>query len=556
MLLSLYVENIALIKKLNIDISEGFTVLTGETGGGKSIIIDSLSLLCGARGDKSLIRTGEDSATVEGLFSADVSKLGDDAEYADNDGNVTVYRRITADGRSVCRLGGRNVPVSKLKSFMDTMLNIHGQQDTQSLSDVTTHIGLLDSYAGNGKLLEEYEKKYGIYRDLVSETERLEKIGEDKLLRLDVLDFQINELENAAIRPGEETELENEKNVLANYEKIMTAVRSAVESLDGRESALSKIRKANDAISRIDTYLADAADYVKRLESCTYEISDIVSCLKDSVDTEYDSPDRRIDEIEDRLVLISRLKRKYRLDEEGLVKRLGELKTEKEELDLNDELLGEKKKELKNAESGLEKAAEELSASRKEAAKRLESEIEKNLASLDMPSVTFVTEFSRIPFAENGYDSAEFLISANKGEEPRPIARIASGGELSRIMLSVKSAFAEIDGVKTVVFDEIDTGISGKTSEKLGLSLKELNKKGIQVLCVTHSSQIACLADTHLRVSKAVDGDRTYTSVKKLDFEERVEEISRIIGGITVTDSVRQAARESLLQKNVKKCSD
>ncbi len=549
MLLNLYVENIALIKKLNIDISEGFTVLTGETGGGKSIIIDSLSLLCGGRGDKSLIRTGEDSATVEGVFSADVSALGDDAEYADEDGNVTVYRRISTDGRSVCRLGGRTVPVSKLKSFMDTMLNIHGQQDTQSLSDVSTHITLLDSYAGNNELFDSYSEIYALYRGLCSEVEKLEKISEDKLIRLDVIDFQIKELENASIKPGEEEKLESEKNVLANYEKIMNGVRTSSESLDGRESALSKIRKACDALSRIETYLDGAADYIKRLESCTYEISDIVSSLKGSVETEYDSPDKRIDEIEDRLVTISRLKRKYRLDEEGLVKRLEELKTEKEQLDLSDELLREKKEELKKTESLLEEAAEKLSFSRKEAAKKLEREIEKNLSFLDMPSVTFVTEFTRIPFAENGYDTAEFLISANKGEEPRPIARIASGGELSRIMLSVKSAFAEIDGVKTVIFDEIDTGISGKTSEKLGLQLKELNKKGIQVLCVTHSSQIACLADTHLRVSKAVDGDRTYTSVKKLDFEERVDEIARIIGGITVTDSVRKASREALLQK-------
>lgn len=548
MLLSLYVENIALIKKLNIDIAEGFTVLTGETGGGKSIIIDSLSLLCGGRGDKSLIRTGEDSATVEGVFTCDETKLGDDAEYAE-DGSVTVYRRITADGRSVCRLGGRNVPVSKLKSFMDTMLNIHGQQDTQSLSDVTTHLGLLDSYAGNGKLFDEYSEKYGIYKGIKNDVERLERLGEDKLLRLDVLDYQIKELENATIRPGEEAELESEKLKLANYEKITNGVRNAVESLDGRESALAKIRKAIDAVSRIENYLPESADYIKRLESCTYEISDIVSSLGDGMDTEYDSPDKRIDEIEDRLVLISRLRRKYRLDEEGLVKRLSELTEEKEQLDLNDELLEEKKKELKKAEEELENSAEKLSDSRKTAAKKLESEIERNLASLDMPSVTFVTEFTKISPCETGSDMAEFLISANKGEEPRPIARIASGGELSRIMLSVKSAFAEIDGVKTVVFDEIDTGISGKTSEKLGIKLKELNKKGIQVLCVTHSSQIACLADTHLRVSKAVEGDRTYTSVKKLDFDERVEEISRIIGGITVTDSVRQAARESLLQK-------
>lgn len=546
MLVSLYVENVALIKKLNIDINCGFTVLTGETGGGKSIIIDSLSLLCGSRGDKSIIRTGEDYAFVEGVFACEGTDMGEYGEYSDENSFITASRRITADGRSTCRLNGRSVSVSLLKNAVSRLLNIHGQQDTQSLSDESTHLSLLDSYAGNREQAEEYEKEYQTYIKLKNEVERLQKSGDDKLMRLDVIDFQINELEGAEIKVGEEEQLQAEKKVLVNYEKIFENVKTVLEALNGREGTLNKLCKAKDSLCKIESVLNGAEEFIKRLESCTYEIDDIASSLRFAVDIDCDSPDKRIDEIEERLVLLSRLQRKYRTDESGLVCRLEELKKEKNELDLNGDMLEDAKKSLEKQVNVLSEKSKALHLTRKRASEKLEKEIEKHLSELDMPSVAFVTEFESVPFSENGEDKVEFLISANKGEEPRPIARIASGGELSRIMLSVKSAFASIDGVKTVVFDEIDTGISGKTSEKLGLKLKKLTKEGVQILCVTHSSQIASLADTHLRVAKSVEGDRTYTKVKALDFDERIEEIARIIGGITVTEAVKNAAREAL----------
>ena len=546
MLISLYAENVALIKKLNIDVSGGFTVLTGETGGGKSIIVDSMALLCGARGDKTLIRTGEDFACVEGVFDISGCDLGENAYLACEDGKVSVYRRITADGRGVCRINGRTVPVTVLRQFVSGLLNIHGQQDTQSLSDSQTHIALLDIYADDSKLLASYGEQYALYTSALAECARLEKMSEEKALRMDVLDFQIKELENASVRAGEEAELENERSVLVNYEKIYENVRSALDELSGRGGALDKIYKANDSLGRIENVLAGSGDYIKRLESCTYEIDDIAESLKQGIDVDCESPEKRIDEIEERLSVISRLKRKYRTDDEGLAHKLEELKKERSELDLSDEYLADIRAELEEKKKTLEKAASALHEKRAAAARKLEKEIEDCLATLDMPSVTFVVEFTEIPFCENGADGVEFLISANKGELPRPIARIASGGELSRIMLSVKSAFAKTDGVRTVVFDEIDTGISGKTSERLGMKLRELAESGIQIMCITHSPQIACLADTHWLVSKGVEGDRTYTSVKVLSFEERVDEIARIMGGITVTDSVRAAARESL----------
>ena len=548
MLISLYAENVALIKKLNIEVAPGFTVLTGETGGGKSIIVDSMALLCGARGDKTLIRTGEDQACVEGVFDVSGCDLGEDAEFAGEDNIVSVFRRITADGRSVCRINGRTVPVARLKSLVSALLNIHGQQDTLSLSDPQTHIGLLDTYADDSAELTRYAEQYGVYNSALAEVRRLEKLGEEKMLRLDVLEFQINELKSAKVRANEEQELENERLVLVNYEKIYENVRSALIELKGRDSALDRLNKANDSLRRIENVLSGSADLIKRLESCTYEIDDIAQSLKDGVDIDCESPEKRIDEIEERLSVISRLKRKYRTDDEGLAHKLEELEREKSELDMNDELLEDKRAELEEAENELGKRALDLRSRRVSAARELEKAIETCLASLDMPAVTFVVEFTDIPFSENGTDGVEFLISANKGELPRPISRIASGGELSRIMLSVKTAFAKADGVGTVVFDEIDSGISGKTSERLGIKLKELSESGIQILCITHSAQIAGLADTHWRVSKGEENGRTYTSVKILTEEERVEEIARIMGGITVTDAVRAAARESLAQ--------
>ena len=546
MLVSLYAENVALIKKLNITVGAGFTVLTGETGGGKSIIVDSMALLCGARGDKTLIRTGEDQATVEGVFDVSGERAGDFAEFAGEDGLMSVYRRITADGRSVCRINGRTVPVNRLKELVSRLLNIHGQQDTQSLSDPQTHIVLLDTYAGDSAELASYREQYEVYTAAYAEAERMRKLAEEKMLRLDVLDYQINELENASVRAGEESELEGERSVLVNYEKIYDNVRGALDELKGRDSALSKLGRANDSLRRIENVLAGSSDYIKRLESCVYEIEDVAESLKDGIDLECESPEKRIDEIEERLSVISRLKRKYRTDDAGLAEQLETFKREKKELDMSDEYLADKRAFLAEAEKELARRADVLRARRRSAAALLEKEIEECLASLDMPSVTFKTEFTDIPFCENGSDGVEFLISANKGELPRPIARIASGGELSRIMLAIKSAFVRSDGVGTVVFDEIDSGISGKTSEMLGKKLKELAQKGIQIMCITHSAQVASQADTHWLVSKGVEGERTYTHVKVLGKEERIDELARIMGGIKVTDAVRSAARETL----------
>ncbi|MBO4860752.1 MAG: AAA family ATPase, partial [Clostridia bacterium] len=259
MLVSLYAENVALIKKLNITVGAGFTVLTGETGGGKSIIVDSMALLCGARGDKTLIRTGEDQATVEGVFDVSGERAGDFAEFAGEDGLMSVYRRITADGRSICRINGRTVPVNRLKELVSRLLNIHGQQDTQSLSDPQTHIGLLDTYAGDSAELASYREQYEVYTAAYAEAERMRKLAEEKMLRLDVLDYQINELENASVRAGEESELEGERSVLVNYEKIYDNVRGALEELKGRDSALSKIGRANDSLRRIENVLAGSS---------------------------------------------------------------------------------------------------------------------------------------------------------------------------------------------------------------------------------------------------------------------------------------------------------
>lgn len=525
-------------------------MLTGETGGGKSIIIDSLSLLCGGRGDRALIRTGEETAFVEGIFELPPDTHGFEDGYIGEDGLFAVSRKITSDGRSICKAGGRTIPVSRLRELTSRLLNIHGQQDTQALSDPLTHLDMLDVYAKSRgeSSLDEYTKVYSDYSRQKLKTQKLEKSAEDSELRAETLDFQIQELENLSVSRGEEDRLISEKTLLTNYEKIFGGVKTAKDALVGGEGVYFGLNRAIESLGRISGLLKTTPELISRLDSCLIEVKDIADSLGSIVGIDCPSPETRIDEIETRLSAISRFCRKHKSTADGLADVLALLKEERETIGTADELLSAAKAELELLIKNLTAAGEKLTSSRKGAAALLEREIEASLCELDMPAVTFVTSIEKKPFGAGGGDSVEFLVSANAGEDPKPIAKIASGGELSRIMLSIKSAFAEIDGVKTVVFDEIDSGISGKTSEKLGLKLKELSKKGIQILCVTHAVQIACQADGHLLVSKAEEGGRTFTSAKTLSFEERVDEIARIMGGVEVTGSVKAASREYLLR--------
>lgn len=550
MLLSLYIENIALIQKLNIELDSGLTVLTGETGAGKTIIIGTLSLLCGARSDRDIVRTGESHALAEGVFGGLSAKetegLAELGIEPDEDGTVMLSRRITSDGRSTCRINGRTVPVSLLKSAGACILNLHGQQESMQLANPETHLPMLDGYASDDDLIQKYKQLYSDRCAAKRRLKELENAVSDSEERAEMLDFQISELEAASPRAGEYAELEAESLRLNNFEKIADGTQKAHDALYAAPSAYELIKKAENTLKKLSAVLPDADEMTARLESCSLEIADIAETL-----ASYSSPDgenvsAKLDRVEGRIAELRRLERKYKTSADELPQMLERLKAERLGIESADELAAEQKKLLAEKEKLLSAAAKQLSDIRKTKARELSETIKQQLEELDMPSVRFEACFKEKDFASDGIDELEFLIAPNKGEEPKPMSKIVSGGELSRIMLSIKSALAASGGAGCAVFDEIDTGISGKTSEKIGIKLKKLAQNGSQVICVTHSAQIAALADTHLRVEKLQTDDRTFTRVSALDIEGRTLEVARIMGGISLTDSVISAAREAI----------
>lgn len=548
MLFSLHIRCVALIKELDIDLSEGLTVFTGETGAGKSIIIDSIALLCGARSDKSIIRTGEDSAEVEGVFgmlSSDVVKALEKEEvYPDEEGNLFLTRRITADGRSVSRINGRVVPVGKLRAVSAYLLDIHGQQDTTRLADESIHPALLDLYADNKAEKEEYLKAYRVYTALRKEKQALLEDMENTEEKKDFLSYRLKELRRAKLKAGEEEELTAKRNMLVNREKIVVSARNAYYALyEKDESAAYLISMAENALSALSDYAEEAKELAQRLESVRLEIEDIADTVVSYADDPEGDPQSALDNIEARLSLISSLRRKYRTDESGLIALLEE--TENELTGIENSVFRKEdiEKELIKAEKEASEKAYALYTTRARAAKEMEKQIKDILSALDMPGVTFVTEFEKTPLSPLGTEKARFLISANTGEEPRPVAKIASGGECARIMLAVKSVLANAENIGTMIFDEVDTGISGATSSRIGMRLKALAGTDKQVICVTHSAQIAALAKNHLLISKSASFGRTETHVRPLHGESRVKEVARIMGGIDPGEEIINAAR-------------
>ena len=555
MLQSVYIENIALIRRLEIEPSSGFCAFTGETGAGKSIIIDSLGLLCGARSDKEIIRTGEEEALVEGIFTVNNENtakiLAENEVFAESDGTVTVTRKLTRDGRSQAKINGRNVPLSRLKNVMSALLSIHGQQDTQAFADTERQMQLLDSFAKNDDIKNEYCAKYNKYRRTLKKINDLSQDEHEKAMRTDMLKYRISELKSAAVYKGEKDELESERRLLANREKIISRCGNAYDMIYEREGSASEaLKNAYDLISSLEGIIPEADDLSKRLDSAKYEIIDIAETLKQYTDNDGENSSARLDEVETRIELIKRLENKYKTDADGFASLLEEWSEELDAIEHSEEELIRLENELKSDTSELKKAARALTDSREEASGRLCRLVTGELCALDMPSVAFTVGFSGKDYAPDGADEAEFLISANKGEQPKPMSKIASGGELSRMMLCLKCVFADSESIGTLIFDEIDAGISGSTSEKLGIRLKRAADGGkTQVICVTHSAIIASKADAHYKISKSVVGDRTETKVEKLDHNGRKDELARIIGGLDITDTVMKAAEELLKRK-------
>ncbi|MBO7161939.1 MAG: DNA repair protein RecN, partial [Clostridia bacterium] len=464
--------------------------------------------------------------------------------YPDEEGNLFLTRRITADGRSVSRINGRVVPVGKLRAVSAYLLDIHGQQDTTRLSDESIHPALLDLYADNKSEKEEYTKAYRVYTALCKEKQALLEDMENTEEKKDFLSYRLKELRRAKLKAGEEEELTAKRNMLLNREKIVVSARNAYYALyEKDESAASLIAQAENALSTLSDYVEEAKELSERLESVRLEIEDIADTVVSYSDDPEGDPQSALDNIESRLSLIASLRRKYRTDEEGLITLLEE--TEKELNGIENSVFRKEdiEKELIKAEKTALSLGEKLYATRARAAKEMEKQIKDILSALDMPGVTFVTEFEKTPLSPWGTEKARFLISANAGEEPRPVAKIASGGECARIMLAVKSVLANAENIGTMIFDEVDTGISGATSSRIGMRLKALAGETKQVICVTHSAQIAALAKNHLLISKSASFGRTETHVRPLHGESRVKEVARIMGGIDPGEEIINAAR-------------
>lgn len=549
MLLSLHIENVAVIKCVDIDFDRGFTALTGETGAGKSILIDSIGFLLGARGDRELLRNGADKAVVSAVFcdlGEDVCRLLAENELIpDEDGNLAVVRTLGADGRTLCKINGRAVGAYTLRAVAPLLISIHGQNDNLQLLKSENHLTMLDAYAANQTERTAYADAYAAMRHAADALATLEHSDAEKQQRIEKLTHIVQLLESAKLHAGEEAELLAERKIVADAERISRQTSFVFRALrDAEKGNVAYILdRCAAALSQIADTVPQAAELAARLGDMKYEIEDIADTVYDFAGDIGDDPAAKLDRIEGRLDKLDKLKKKFMTDEAGLLAKLTDAKQALAALsDLSDEL--ERARKLLTEKTALAStAAHALTASRRAAAERLIPLVSEELAFLDMEKVRFFADIRPVALGSAGADTVEFLVSTNPGEEPRPIAKIASGGELARIMLALKSVFADSFGVKTVVYDEIDAGVSGKTARKIGIKLKT-GARATQTICVTHSAQIASIADRHLLIRKQVIGERTETQVVAVTGEDRVCEIARILGGVTVSDTMRESARE------------
>lgn len=558
MLKSLQIENIAIIEKASIGFSDGLNVLTGETGAGKSIIIDSINAVTGEKTSRELIRTGESSAFVNALF-CDISDnikalLEENGLPVEADGTLLLQRRLYKDGKNACRVNGMNVTVSMLKSIGMKLINIHGQRDSQELLDAERHIDFVDSFAHNSDLLNKYRESFEKLCLVQSKIRSLQKNEAEKERKIDLLTYQINELEAADIKPGEAQKLNKQKTFLNNSVKLASALKNAVIALNGDgeiNGSYSLMNSAQREINSVVSITKELSQLCEMLENAKNTV-DEVSGVLDDVLRQLEDIDGDINLIEERLDLLYKLSKKYGQTEEEM---LAFLENAKEELD-NINLSEEKQEELKKEEIKLleetEALAENLTQCRKTAGEKLSQAIIDELRFLDMPNVIFVCKFSETPFSDKGKDSIEFLISANPGEEPKPLNKTASGGELSRIMLAMKSVLTSKDGADTLIFDEVDSGVSGSAAGKIAVKLSKVAKNA-QVLCITHLAQIAAFADEHYFLSKSVVDSKTYTSVKVLNVEERAKELARITFGDNADTMQIYSAEQMIIKANQQK---
>ena len=550
MLELLHIENIAIIEAADIEFAPGFNALTGETGAGKSIVIDSLSAVLGQRTSRELIRTGAEKAFVSAAFSGMAPELTEELGIQpEADGTLLLQREIQTDGKNVCRVNGRPVTVGQLRALGARLLNIHGQHDGQQLLDEEQHIVYLDSFGMVESLAITYAEKYKNFTDIRRQIGALQMDEAEKARRVDTLQYQIEELRRAKLKSGEEEELTARRGMLRNAEKFLDAVAGADYALNGDDSgggALSALRQAQDALSGV-RHLDDAfGQLYERLGEAYSEVYDIAATVEDKRG-ELDVSPGELDRVESRMDLLYRLKKKYGATVEDMLDYQARCEAELAQIEDAGDTLARLEQALSKAEKEARQAAQALSDARKAAADRLTAQILTELQQLDMGKIRFAVDFAEKPLDSDGMDTVRFLMSANVGEELRPIHKIASGGELARIMLAMKNVLSEQDHVGTMVFDEVDTGVSGRAAQKVAEKMARISRRK-QVLCVTHLPQLAAMADTHFSVEKGERGGRTYTEVRRLDREQRRRELARLTGGSHVSQTMLDGAEELLVQ--------
>ena len=551
MLSQLYIQNIAVIEKASIDLEKGFTVLTGETGAGKSIIIDAIHAVLGERTSRELVRTGASSASVSALFTGldqDTLALLDRLSIPrEEDGSLLIQRDIRLEGRASCKLNGAPATVSMLKELGPRLVTIHGQHESYELLSPEVHMTYLDSFGGLEDLLAEYQSAYRGLRETQRQLEALQTDEGEKARLSDLLHYQIDEIEGAGVRAGEREELETQREAIRNSEKIAEAlelVRGLLSGDEEREGLLSEISQASSEASRVAAYLPELEEASQKLQEAGYLLEDVDALLRNAG---VDFDPELLEAIEDRLDLLYKLDLKYGGSEEKILEYLEDCRSRLHQIEFSDEERERLEALYEEKKSRAIALAKQLSQKRKQASGLFIRQVKEELAFLNMPGIEFETEIQRVPLYAMGCDKIQFLVSANKGEPPKPMSKIASGGELSRIMLAIKTVLSGKDKVDTLIFDEVDTGISGAAANKVGQKLKQVSRDR-QVLCITHLAQMAALADHHLLISKHVEGERTFTQVKALDLEGRKREVARIIGGDSITQLQLEMAEE-MLQK-------
>jgi DNA repair protein RecN (Recombination protein N) len=557
LLATLNIRNIAVIEKAAIDFSDGFICLTGETGAGKSIIIDSINAVMGEKTSRELIRTGADTAMVSALFT-NISKdtaylLSELGLPTEDDGSLLLQRTIKKDGGNVCKINGAAATLSMLRSISATLIAVHGQADSRELMAADNHIKYIDRLACHDELINNYSEVYNKIRSLKKEAEKISLDESEKARRMDILSFQVNELKQANIREGEMDELKAQRDLCLNSQTIIEQLSAAYELLSGSEYIRGAADLSSEAASRVELAANNAQDLAKTAElvreasitlsECASDINSFLSSL--NFDGAY------LDRIEERLDELYRLSRKYGETEGEMLKFLHNAEKELQDIELSEERLNNIIAELNILKGELIAAAEKLSESRKKTAETFAKRIKEQLEFLDMPYVQFKVDFTKSDYKADGADKVEFLLSANPGEEPKPLVKTASGGELSRIMLAIKCVLADADTIGTLIFDEIDTGVSGRAAGKVAIKLKE-TAQSRQVICVTHLSQLAAMADCHLLIEKSVSDNTTSTTVRNLDFEGRKYELARINGGMEITPALLQSAEEMLINSGIK----